>query len=266
MSQAHRNREAGFAEADDRRISMLALVTALFLHAAWLAGMPAAGGLQTGGGRRVSPSVSYLGAPPATSGRIAEGADIRAIRSPAVFSLPTAVGFTREILEQTPGTPPPVRVAEAPPPLLARSDVRALDRPTDARRLTVSVRAPDQGVSAPRRPTFAPREPDTNLVLHLIWLDGLDTARTATLPVKPESSWDDAKPWEASAVVDVGQDGIVRHVFLDRPTESQQRNVEITLAIRRYRFPPAGADRSGRLVVRFNGWAAAPAAQPEAAP
>lgn len=233
----------------DKRLALLAFVIAAALHVTWWVGVPAVGMVRTGSDRDSGPVVSYVPTP-------VEDADMRMIRSPTVFSLPTPIGFSRNSLEQPLLTPPPVDIAAVPPAFRIRNgemDPNEGRSAMQGRPVGVALTPIELARPVVPSPTFVRRGTETNAAIQLIWMDGLGANKSQAIPVEPGSIWDDEKPWEAIAVVVVDPEGSVNHIFIEKPTASAKRNLEFARLLRSLHVTPTGAAATGRLIARYNG-------------
>lgn len=174
--------------------------------------------------------VTYM---PVEAAGMPDRPDVRAIWSPVLFSLPTAVGFSRGA-PSGPVARPPLDPPAEPPPLLAL-------RPQTPARTPVPL-AP---VPLPAYVPPPPRPP-APAGTTMTPLEGAVPA-DAGFPVAPEARGDRA--WEAEAQVDFGEDGLPRHAFVESADASSGVRGEIARGLHRWRRPAGGS--AGRVRVRL---------------
>ncbi|WP_372795299.1 hypothetical protein [Pontiella sp.] len=151
------------------------------------------------------------------------GTPVRTIVSPVLFSLPSAMGFSRELYEQKIETPRFIPKSGTPEQFLEADPVGpGVGIDSQALMLTTTLAgAPDipgevfgaekKGPSA-RRVTLAPELKDR-------------IVGGVVLPA--ELNQDVSNAWEVRAKLHVSGEGVVQHVFLEKPLESAPLNVEI---------------------------------------
>ncbi len=202
---------------------------------------------------RTKPAAALVGAPvpPATSYLAGDGAklpmssaSVRMVRSPVIFSLPSSLGFSRELLEQKVQTPRFVLRQNEPERFLEVAPVQDEAGLDAAGLMLTSTIAPSPAVPsnvfesptkkpASRRVTLAP-ELKERVVGGVVLPTGLNQ--------------DTEKPWEATASVSVSEDGFVEHVFLDRPLDPPALNAKVLQLMYGLRFKP-GAPIEGSVEI-----------------
>lgn len=173
--------------------------------------------------------------------------DPRALWSPALFALPTRVGFS-----------PPRRKPASVPGALATSDAATLLLERPATPYAPGGLLPRASLEASRRRDHAWASPDpvpdplsgphlqpTGLSVEWpfgepAWLRPLDAGNPELLS--------GARAWEAVASVTIAADGEVTSVFLTQPTAERERNEAIVRALRRMHAEPG---REGRYRVQL---------------
>ncbi|MDF7826069.1 hypothetical protein P4B35_18710 [Pontiellaceae bacterium B12227] len=183
-------------------------------------------------GSPVAPNTSYL----VRNGRRLPmaGTDVRVVSSPVLFSLPSSMGFSRELMMQDVDTPltfsQPVESEMFLPAELGLDDAVL-----DSRTLMLTTQIPRtpgvpsdifQAVEkrpAARRVTLAPE---------------LKARMVGGVVLPPELNQEVSKAWEIRAEISVGENGAVRHVFLEQPLESAVMNTRIIRLLHGLTFDP----------------------------
>ncbi len=212
------------------------------------------------------PRLSYL--PPLAAGDVrALGA--LALGSPALFSLPTPMGFSRPAMARVIGARPPLEIppdeatwqprqrpgatepAIPPPETLEQLAAASLNsRPPAGLPRTAASAEGAEGVGGIRVELSAGLE---GLAFEREeWADGA--------AVRPDRSW------EAVARVETDPQGRVAHVFLETPTELPGLNAALVRSLRSWRLKDSPGPHSGRVTFRYAGPAPAEAASPEGTP
>lgn len=169
------------------------------------------------------------------------GSEIRTVKSPVVFSLPSSVGFSRALLENDVATP-----------------LNTFSRPEQSENFLDVDLAPVAGQDAlvPRELMLTSGEPGAPGVPSDVYQTVAErpSARRVTIApelkdrlvggvvLPPALNQEVEKPWEAKASVTVSEAGNVQHVFLEKPLEQAQLNQQVLQLLYGLRFKP------GRLV------------------
>ncbi|MDH3982408.1 MAG: hypothetical protein OES84_05835 [Kiritimatiellaceae bacterium] len=163
--------------------------------------------------------------------------DIRTLKSPILFSLPSGMGFSRELHLNDVSTmldtlPCPMQTEiflNVVPsseidldPLVTRDLLVITDREATPGLPSDIFQALEKRPAA-RRVTVAPELKER--------LDG-------GIVLPSELNQEVSKPWEVRASISVSEGGAVRHVFLDEPLESPRLNQQILQLLRGLRFKP----------------------------
>ena len=184
-----------------------------------------------------------LPGPPVTrylfQGTEKEGTAVRIINSPVVFSLPSNMGFSSELHAGDVQTSLTFS-KKAPSERFLEVDASATD---------AAARLDSQGLmlsalksSAPQLPVgvFQPLEPRSTAP-RVVLVRELDVRLKDVIVLSPGLNEKVSKPWEVRASVSVSEQGVVRHVFLDRPLESAPRNQQVLQLLYDLRFTPGPA-------------------------
>ncbi len=196
-------------------------------------------------GALVPPNTHYLAKAPGALPN--DGTDARVIWSPLLFSLPSEMGFSRDLLkddlrtrltftrqvaaesflEAEPGStvdgaqvlPQELMLTgfEPPAPPLPANEFQPLGKRLSARRVYVAPELKERLVGG------------------------------VVLP--PELNQEVEAAWEVHAAVSISGQGTVRHVFLDQPLESAELNSQVLRLLYGLRFKPGEAPVDGRIEI-----------------
>jgi len=181
--------------------------------------------------------------PPATrylfQGTENEGTAVRVINSPVVFSLPSSMGFSSELRDGDVQTSLTFS-KKAPSERFLEVDASAMDSAThlDSQGLMLSA----SKSTAPQLPVgiFQPLEPRA-AAPRVVLVPELEKRLKDAVVLAAGLNEKVSKPWEVRASVSVSEQGVVRHVFLDRPLESAPRNQQVLQLLYGLRFTPGSA-------------------------
>lgn len=167
------------------------------------------------------------------------GSAVRVIQSPVLFSLPTSMGFSRELSAGDVRT----RLTfskKAPSERFLEVDSSAPD--ATARLNSQGLMLSASGNRAPQLPvgvfqTLEPRADAPRVVL----APELDARLKDAVVFSADLNEKVSKPWEVRAAVSVSEQGVVQHVFVDRPLDSAPRNQQVLQLLYGLRFTPGSA-------------------------
>lgn len=223
-------------------------------HVVWL--MTAMRTVQThpkGGALRfTAPSVSYLGNPDALSKDTAD--DVRQVRSPILFALPTHVGFSGPLLAEARGLAPPSMVPDVPP------RIRTLDQPFTALPFGASMRDLKQLMQTPRtmpvpRPvdeavTGSATQGVASKAFLVYWMDRPDQS-LESIPVSGTETWAGRMAWDMVLFVCFDDDGLIKQVMIEKPSPYQDVTTAVLRIARGMTFGAPMYGECGRLVVVY---------------
>jgi hypothetical protein len=196
-------------------------------------------------GAPVPPETYYLAK---TSGPASEdGVDVRAIWSPVLFSLPSEIGFSRDLLQEKLSTrltfkqpdetesflavdpaPRDVGMEVAPQELMLTAGKRSAPKPPHGMLQSVQDRPP------PRRVYVAPK-----LMERLV----------GGIVLPPELNVQAEAAWEVHADMSISKQGTIRHVFIAKPMEDEPLNRAIIQLLYTLRFKAADEPVEGRIEI-----------------
>lgn len=190
-------------------------------------------------------------------------ADIRAVRSPTAFSLPTAAGFTAALRSRMPRLAPPMRRAtSSPSPLAAIAPLVPAPLP-DWTSSDFAARTPTPPPATGWKPVFANRRslPDLpRMDFPAGWepriFSGLDLAY---------ADWAEGSPWTATADIRFDAKGIPVSVLLDRSSGIPAVDKQLARSAASWRLLDSDAPRHGKVTWRVPAAPATPLSPPATA-
>lgn len=198
------------------------------------------------------PVISYLGDGERDARDLAS--DVRQIRSPVLFALPTPVGFSGPLLSEAGGLPPPSMVPDDPP------RIRQLDQPFAASPFGASRRNLAQLMEVPRT-LPVPRPYDevnddvgrgsvSNHVFMVYWQDRPDRAPEA-IPASGSEVWAGRSAWDMVLFVCFDEDGLITQVMVEKPSPYQDVTAAVLRIARGMTFGSPMHGDCGHLVVVY---------------
>lgn len=184
------------------------------------------------GGIPVVPNTAFLGHTGGTLPRM--GNDPRVVNSPVLFSLPSAMGFSRELLKQDVQTRlsfsqqvEPEQFLDAAlmqkKGVLASQDLMISPLVLQSPSIPADIFMKQEKGPSARRVTLAPELKDR-------LVGGVVLPQELNQPAE--------KSWEVRAEISVSEQGTVRHVFLNQPLESAPLNMRILQLLYGLHFNP----------------------------
>ncbi|MEN8254619.1 MAG: hypothetical protein ABFR33_04030 [Verrucomicrobiota bacterium] len=238
--------------AGKRRVVGLAVCLSVMMHLLlFMAIRPANGdGLV---GTPVSPETHYLANP---SGPLpVHGSDIRTVWSPVLFSLPSEMGFSRDLLQEKLHTrltfkqPPETEsFLEIDPALVLHSSSKAGSAlPSLVPR---ELMLTGMGKAAPRLPSRALRPLENRPAPRRVYMvPELKDRLVGGVVLPPELNKKGDAAWEVRADISISRQGAVRHVFLEQPLEAAGLNQAIIHLLHGLRFKPGDGPVEGRIEI-----------------
>jgi hypothetical protein len=243
--------EAAFGSRRGYFSWILAAALALVWHAFWEFWLSPAESVSKAGISQ-APWVSFLPASETKSGDDSLIADSLALWSPAVFSLPSAVGFSRAALTNGTGARPPLQIPGVASVFLDRR-VRAEPEPgfRFAPDLEESVREVLTNLPErlPESPVFG-SSMTTGTPIQVELSSGLEEKNLRTMDVPSDNILLKDKPWEVAAFVEFNEEGKVSGVFLETKSAFEDVDASLIRALWRWRIEDAKEPLSGRVMFR----------------
>lgn len=218
-----------------RKVFVFAVATGLLLHLLLLFAVQPSTGMASSV-RPSPPRTAYL--TPMAEWDVPDGSSVRTVKSPVMFSLPSAMGFSRGL-----------RNNDVMTKLTFSQQVRAesfleIDPATqrgsesfDPLEMMISARAVEPAlphdIYVIKRSRPAARRVIIPYELKQRLRGGIVLPPALNEPV--------ARSWEIHASISVTEQGGVEHVFLDQPLESAQLNQKILQLLHGLRFKPGKA-------------------------
>lgn len=186
------------------------------------------------------PHTRYL---PALAGEAANAeGDARMVRSPVLFSLPTAMGFTQELLSHDVRTKlsflQPVKTEHF-------LDVEAGPQYSGEwlAPLALKISSRNKGPALPVG--VVETEPPRLVATRVVLAPELKSRIVGGIVLPPELNGSVETPWEVHASISVSEQGAVRHILLDQPLESPERNQQVLRLLYSLRFKAGEPIESG---------------------
>jgi len=181
--------------------------------------------------RTVPPQTHYLHA--STGEAVSAENDVRTVRSPVVFSLPSVMGFTQELMNNDVRTKlsflQPVQTEHF---LEAKGVPQYSGEQLAPVQLMVSGMEKEPSLPAAGIDVEPPQVAATRVVL----APELKSRLVGGIVLPSELNGVVATPWEVHASISVSEQGAVRHILLEQPIESPERNQQILRLLYSLRF------------------------------
>lgn len=198
-------------------------------------------------------SVSFLST--SATGNDSHVASSLSFRSPAVFSLPSAAGFSRGALTNGIGARPPLQVPGGAAVFLDRPGGGTPESgyrfapPLEESVRDVLTNLPGRFPESPVFGAAVTAAPALQVELS----PGLDRKRLRAMEVPSDEVLLKEKPWEVTALVEFNDDGRVSGVFLERKSSFEEVDSSLIHALWRWQVEDAKTSMSGRVVFRSPG-------------
>jgi len=167
-------------------------------------------------------------------------ADVRTVRSPVIFSLPSAMGFSQELLSNEVRTKLSfLQMVKTEHFLEDESVPQYFGERLAPLELMISGR--EKGPALPAVEISPPSKATTRVVL----APELKSRLVGGIVLPPELNGAVKKPWEVHASISVSEQGAVRHILLEQPLESPERNQQVLRLLYGLRFKAGEPIESG---------------------
>lgn len=182
--------------------------------------------------------------------------DVRAVWSPILFSLPSAVGFSHAALTNRIGFQPPLEIPPAAPFYLHRAASEFEPIALSAGGIATGAMTglprsvPAGGLELP---ALAMPVTSTGATLQVELSGSFGGGKFVDMRVPVDVSVMKEKPWEVSAFVKMNDEGRVVHAFLETPSPLREVNALLVRTLLAWRLQKPGAVRDGRVVFRYSG-------------
>lgn len=231
-------------KAGNRHAIELAACLAVMLHLAlFIAIRPAPGdGLA---GALVPPDTHYLAKAPGTLP--IEGTDARVIWSPLLFSLPSEMGFSRDLLTDKLRTRLTFSREVESEHYLELGPVSTTDgAQVSPRELMLTTFES----TVPQLPSSESKSLGSQPSARRVYVaPELKERLVGGIVLPPELNKETETAWQAHAAVSISGQGTVQHVFLDKPLESTKLNSQVLRLLYGLRFKPGDAPVDGRIEI-----------------
>lgn len=175
--------------------------------------------------------------------RGAEGDAVRAIHSPVAFSLPSGMGFSRELRYND------VRNITSFSQRQTRSEA-FLSPPLPVGYQSPGIDPLDLMISAGRQPLslpgMAPAATATPAARRVVLSQSLEERLVGSIDLPAPLYQPTEQAWQARATLSVSSQGLVEHVFLDAPLQPVELNTSVLRFLHGLRFK-AGAATEGTI-------------------
>jgi len=222
----------------------LAVCLAVMMHLLLFMGVrPANGNGLTGS--LVPPETYYLAKP---SGSVpASRIGIRTIWSPVLFSLPSELGFSRDLLQEKLRTRLTFRQPDETESFL---EVEPFTRNAGAEVVSRELMLTAGGNATPRPPSRVSQPLENRAAPCRVYVaPGLKARLVGGVVLPPELNKKGDTAWEIRADMSVSKQGVVQHVFLEQPLETAPLNQAIIRLLHGLRFRSGDGPVEGRIEI-----------------
>lgn len=186
------------------------------------------------------PPTRYLQASPEDTANVAHA--ISAVRSPVLFSLPSAMGFSKDLFNNDVRTKLSFLQSVKTEHFLEDETVsQYAGKQLAPVELMVSGREKNPALPVAVVDVEPPRKVATRVVL----APELKSRLVGGIVLPPELNRSVESPWEVHASISVSEQGAVRHILLEQPLESPERNHQILRLLYSLRFKAGESIESG---------------------
>lgn len=191
----------------------------------------------------VPPVTAYSARP---SGAAVAVDEVRRVWSPVLFSLPSEMGFSRELLQEKPNTRLTFRQEDAPERFLPIEPAPRSHGP--------GVVPEQLAVTAKSRPTLAaprmaPDEPERRPARRVFIDPDLKARLIGGIVLPPELNRTGSTAWEVHADISIARDGSVQHVFLEQPQAVPDLNLTVLRMLQGLQFRPDTRAAEGHIEI-----------------
>ena len=180
---------------------------------------------------------------PASAGDTASvQSDVRTVRSPVMFSLPSAMGFSQELFNNDVRTKLSFLQSVKTEHFLEAETVPQYF----GERLAPVEYMISNREKAPALPVaVVDIEPPRMIPTRVVLAPELKSRLVGGIILPPELNGSVETPWEVHASVSISEQGAVRHILLEQPLESPERNQQVLRLLYSLRFKAGAPIESG---------------------
>ena len=227
-----------------RRAFGLAAVLGVTMHLLLFAAVRPADGTSSAD-LRVPPKTYYRAAP--SDALTDSEVDVRVVSSPVLFSLPSSLGFSRDLIANKSNA----RLTFSQP-----EESESFLEITPAARTGGTQLSPETLMLSAGEPV-APPPPDQELQLEkkraaarrIYVAPGLKERLEGGIVLPPELNRQESTAWEVRADISISRQGVVQHVFLEQPLESAELNQSVLQLLHGLRFRSGSSPVEGRIEI-----------------
>ncbi len=193
----------------------------------------------------IPPQTDYLA--PSSGSVPVSGHYARKIWSPILFSLPSEMGFSQGLFDHD------VRTAlkfSKPTQYESFLDIDAVPRGSGMQINSKALMISAYGVAPPHPSTGPVQRVKKDPIGHRIYMDSdLKKRLVGGIILPPSLNQEVHSTWQACAEISLTPQGLVKHVFLEQPLESEALNQEVIRMLHGLRFKPAEHSTEGRIEI-----------------
>jgi len=197
-----------------------------------------------GHGAPVVPLTRYAGGGPSGTA-VGAQEDVRTVQSPVIFSLPSVMGFSRDLLSRKARTRLVLSQPKQTEAFLPLDPMEAVADPISRNKLMVSL----TGENEPALPGGSINDRQSRPAARRVFMVAELKERLIGGIVLPAAlNQTSEKPWEVRASISISGAGAVTHVFLDQPLDSPDLNQQVLQLLHSLRFK-AGPALDGSIEI-----------------
>jgi len=164
-----------------------------------------------------------------------------------MFSLPSKLGFSRDLLQEKLHTRLTFRQPAETESFL---EVASTARNAGAENIPCELMLTAGGNAAPRPPSHAFRPLENQPAPRRVYMDdGLKERLVGGVVLPPKLNKKADAAWEIRADISVSKQGAVQHVFLEQPLEAASLNQALIRLLHGLRFKPGNGPVEGRIEI-----------------
>ena len=194
---------------------------------------------------RVPPKTYYRAAPSDTPQD--SEVDVRVVWSPVLFSLPSSLGFSRDLMEEKSNARLTFSQPEESESFLEINPAaRTVGTQLSPAMLMLTAGEP----AAPSPPSHVLQLKKKRSTARRIYVDPeLKERLEGGIVLPPELNRQESTAWEVQADISISRQGIVQHVFLEQPLEAAELNQSVLQLLYGLRFRSGSSSIEGRIEI-----------------